>query len=235
LNDDGSTGDRFEQDPFEPDLFEQEPFDQEGFRGDPYRDEPDPSRSADIGPEVDAESLIQRAIDVISSARRAPLSASVLVARDEVLDLLQGAVDRMPDELRQARWLLREREEFLSQRQRDADELVEEVRAQAQRMVQRTEIVRHANQTAQRIVIEARDEARRLRHEAEDYCDQRLANFEIVLDRTMKTVQAGRERLASTPTPVSQGPGSGSARGLGAGDDDADVGSDSGFFDQDLP
>ena len=107
----------------------------------------------------------------------------------------------MPDELRQARWLLKERDEFLAEKGREADALLEEVRVQAERMVQRTEIVRQANHVAQRILDDANEEARRLRHEAEDYADQKLASFEIVLDRTMKTVQAGREKLQVTPLP----------------------------------
>ena len=107
----------------------------------------------------------------------------------------------MPDELRQARWLLKEREEFLAEKGREADALLEEVRVQAERMVQRTEIVRQANHVAQRILDDANEEARRMRHEAEDYADQKLASFEIVLDRTLRTVQAGREKLQVTPIP----------------------------------
>ena len=155
-----------------------------------------------LEPADDAEGLVQRALDTVSTARTMPLSASVLVDRQELLDLLQGVLERLPDELRQARWLLRERDEFLATRQREADMLLEDVRAQAERMVQRTEIVRQANQVAQRILDDAREEARRLRHEAEDYCDQRLASFEIVLERTLKTVQAGREKLNAVPPPL---------------------------------
>jgi hypothetical protein len=66
-------------------------------------------------------------------------------------------------------------------------------------MVQRTEIVRQAEHRAVRLVEDAEAEGRRLRHEAEDYIDQKLAGFEIVLDRTMKTVRSGRERLAAVP------------------------------------
>ena len=151
------------------------------------------------GEEHDAEALIRSALDLVQTAKAMPLSASVLVSREELAELLQAALDRMPDELRQARWLLKERDEFLAEKSREADNLLEEVRVQAERMVQRTEIVRQANHVAQRILDDANEEARRLRHEAEDYADQKLASFEIVLDRTMKTVQAGREKLQVTP------------------------------------
>jgi cell division septum initiation protein DivIVA len=161
--------------------------------------------------------------EIINNTRSIPLSSSVkLDNKDEVLELLDEALQRLPDELRQARWMLKEREEFLAKTQREADELLEAARAQAERMVQRTEIVRQAQQTAKRTVERAEEDARRLRHEAEDYCDQKLASFEIVLERTAKTVQAGREKLRATPAV----PAAEAELGLGS------LGADDAFFDQ---
>ncbi len=68
-------------------------------------------------------------------------------------------------------------------------------------MVQRTEVVRAAQQRTRQIVTTSEDEARRLRHEVEDYCDQRLGQFEVILDKVLKTVQAGRDRLIPTGLP----------------------------------
>jgi F0F1-type ATP synthase membrane subunit b/b' len=188
------------------------------------------------GEEHDAEVLIRGALDLVQTAKAMPLSASVLVSREELVELLQTALDRMPDELRQARWLLKERDEFLAEKGREADALLEEVRVQAERMVQRTEIVRQANHVAQRILDDANEEARRLRHEAEDYADQKLASFEIVLDRTMKTVQAGREKLQVTPLPkVEIGDGGDTSLAVTASDGTSQgVDDPEGFFDQDL-
>jgi hypothetical protein len=149
-------------------------------------------------PEADA--LIQRVAAMIGSARALPLSSSVkLDNKDEILELLREAIERLPEELRQARWMLKEREEFLASTQRKAEELVEAARSEAQRMVQRTEIVKEAQTQARRTVETARDEARRMRLEAEDYADQRLAQFEIILERTLKTVAAGRQKLSGLP------------------------------------
>jgi hypothetical protein len=145
--------------------------------------------------QVDAETLLREVIDIVALAKPMPLSASVLISRDEVLGRLDEIAERLPEELRQARWLLREREEFMAEQRRDADRLMEDVKAQAERMVSRTELVRQANTTAERIIEEAEESARRMRHEAEDYCDQKLAGMEIVLNRVLKTVSAGRERL----------------------------------------
>jgi hypothetical protein len=174
----------------------------------------------------DTELLLRRVADLVSSAPKMPLSTTVRVERDEVLELLQEAIDRLPDELRQARWLLKEREEYLAKVQREADELLNAARERAERMVQRTEIVRQADREATRLLEEANDEARRLRHEAEDYCDQKLAAFEIVLERTMKTVHGGRQRLRVTPLPK--------AEEGELGGEESDTGEET-FFDQDQP
>ena len=176
----------------------------------------------DPAEDLDTESLIDRAASLVKSAKAMPLSASVLVPRDDLLDLLQAAVERLPDELRQARWLLRERDVFMEERAREAEALMDEVRTQAERMVSRTEIVRQANQVAQRILDDANDEARRMRHEAEDYCDKKLAGMEIVMDRLLRTVRSGREKLQAAAPPVAERTAV------------PEAGTDDGFFDQDL-
>jgi cell division septum initiation protein DivIVA len=145
------------------------------------------------------EAIIDELLDIVATAKSVPLSSSVMITRDEVTELLEAARDELPEELRRSRRLLKDRDEVLAAARREAASIIEDARVQAERMVQRTEIVRQAEQRALRIVEDAETESRRLRHEAEDYVDQKLAGFEIVLDRTMKTVRAGRERLAAVP------------------------------------
>jgi hypothetical protein len=187
--------------------------------GDRFLDEVDDTPPPDEG---GLESILHHLMDVMASAKSMPLSSSVMVSREEVMGLVQSALDSLPEELRQARWLLREREEFMAERSREAEALMDEVRAQAERMVQRTEIVRQANAVAQRILDDANEEARTLRHQAEDFVDTKLAGMEIVLDRLTRTVQAGRAKLAAPlVAPATED------EGAGAQED--------GFFDQDQP
>jgi hypothetical protein len=185
------------------------------------------------GEQADAEAYLRSALDMVLTAKPMPLSSSVRVERDELVELLEGALERIPEEIRQARWMLKEREEFLAETERKATGIMEEARVQTERMVQRTEVVRQANHVAQRILDDANEEARRLMHEAEDYADKKLASFEIVLDRTMKTVQAGREKLQVTPIPaVEIGDQGGTSLSTGGGSQSGD--DPEGFFDQDL-
>jgi len=171
----------------------------------------------------ESEQLLRRVSEMIAGARPMPLSSSVMINKDEVLELLDEALERLPDELRAARWLLKERDDFLTKTRRDADDILDAARARAERMVQRTEVVKAAELRARQTVDAADDEARRLRLECEDYCDQKLASFEIVLERTLKTVNAGRTKLQGNPlsgeVPVVE--------------DDLDDESTQAFFDQD--
>jgi hypothetical protein len=161
-----------------------------------YHDEPDElADDAEVVDDADAASIITEVIEVVANAKSMPLSSSVLISRDEVLDLLDAALASMPDELKRARWVLADLDAITEQRRREADALLDEVRAEASRLVSRTEIARQARAHAERLVADAEERGRAIVHEAEDFCDQRLAQMEIVLDRLQKTVQAGRERL----------------------------------------
>ncbi len=154
----------------------------------------------------DLETLLLQIREVLDTARTMPMSASVLVNREETLEIVDDALRSLPEELRHARWLLKEREEYLAQARRDAEDIVEAARVQAERMVERTEVAREARRVAQQVVSHAEADSRRLRHEAEDYIDQKLAAFEVVLERTMQTVQRGREQLQAVVDPMPPDP-----------------------------
>lgn len=144
---------------------------------------------------LDTQALIERARNLVATARAIPLSSSIRVEREDLLELLDEALTRYPEEVRQARWVLRDSEELKAKARREAEDIIDEARLQAARMVERTELARQARHEAQRVVEAAQQDARKLVNQTDDYCDQKLANFEIALDRTMKTVRAGRERL----------------------------------------
>lgn len=178
-------------------------FDQENPRAF-IRAVPDPADAFDADTEAaDADpyrtpivdDLLGEAIDEISTARTAPMSAMAKINRDEILDLLEAAREELPDELRRARWLLKEKEEFLAQSERERDAIIDQGRQQVTRMVERQEIVRAAEANARAIIEKAKVESRTLIRQTEDFCDKKLATFELLLERTGETVAKGRTRL----------------------------------------
>jgi hypothetical protein len=132
---------------------------------------------------------------IIEEAKAVPLSSSAVINRDEVLELLAQLKEEVPDEIRQARWMARDRDELLARARKEADRIVAEAREQRDRLLSRTEIVHAAQREAERINDEAKDKAAKKRAEAEDYIDQKLAAFEILLNKTLTTVAKGREQL----------------------------------------
>ncbi|MDH4145671.1 MAG: hypothetical protein OEY23_10965 [Acidimicrobiia bacterium] len=149
----------------------------------------------DQPPLTDTEKYLHRLADVVHAAKAVPLSTSAMVNRDELIALIDGALHSFPKELRQSRWLLKERDDFLTKAQSEAEEIIAAARTRAGRMVERSEVVKAADARAQKILNEAEAHARRLRLEVEDYCDQKLGSFEIVLERTSRLVASGREKL----------------------------------------
>lgn len=144
----------------------------------------------------EVEMLIRRVIDIVVNAPTVPLSTSRRVDGDELIELLDEALARMPDELREARWMLKERQDFVDKTRNEANEMLEAARVQAERMVQRTEVVRAAEARARQVKETSENDARRLKLETEDFLDQRLASFEILLDKLAKTVATGRHKLS---------------------------------------
>ncbi len=156
---------------------------------------PAPTNETQQGPPPSIEELLDEAIDLVARSRPLPMSTTVKVNRDDLLDILEQARDELPEEVRAAQWLLKEKEEFLAGARLERDDIIKQASDQVTRMVERQEIMRVAEERARQIVEDARAESRQLRRQVEDYCDQKLASFEIILEKTARTVQAGREKL----------------------------------------
>jgi regulator of protease activity HflC (stomatin/prohibitin superfamily) len=146
---------------------------------------------------------------LIEEAKTVPLSSSVVVNRDEILELLAQLKEEVPDEIRQARWMARDRDELLARARKEAERIAVEAREQRDRLLSRTEIVHAAEREAERVNDEAKEKAAKMRAEAEDYIDQKLAAFEILLNKTLTTVAKGREHLRGERTTTAMPSGTG--------------------------
>lgn len=140
--------------------------------------------------------ILQALHEVVAQARTMPMSSSVLVNRTEVLDLLEQAQEVLPDQLTEADEVLAGADRVLAEAREQAEAVLAEADEEAARRVSQEEVVRAAQVRAAEIVAEAERTAAELRREADDYCDRRLADFEIDLGRLQAQVQAGRAKLA---------------------------------------
>ncbi len=132
----------------------------------------------------------------IEAARAMPMSSSVLVNRAELLDLVDQAMAALPSQLVRADAVLADAAAAQEAAQASADAMLREARMQAARLVEREQVVEEARVRAGELVAEAERTAEGLRRDADDYCDRRLADFEIDLGKVLSQVQAGRAKLA---------------------------------------
>ena len=144
---------------------------------------------------MDVLVLIEKLDDVIHDARGVPLSGDVRVNKEEMYDLLDQMRATIPEEIKQARWIVKERQEMLAEAKQEAERVVTEAQERADRLASETEVVRLAERNAQQIMEDAREREREIRLGAEDYADEVLGNLEINLDKFLAAVRRGRERL----------------------------------------
>ena len=145
---------------------------------------------------MDSIEKLVSAITMVEEARSVPLSASCVVHRGELLEILDGAKDALPTDLFTAEEIISSRSTIIEEGQQQADALIANAREEVARMVEQTSIVQSARDEAQRILDEARSLAEVEREEVESYIDGRLATLEVILNKTMDAVARGRERLA---------------------------------------
>lgn len=139
---------------------------------------------------------VQDLIELIESARAVPLSASCVIHRGDVLEILDAIRLDLPPELAEARGVLEARDAIIADGRLAAEQLIGHAREEAARLVEDTEIVVMANERANYLIAEAEDEAAGIKAEAESYVDGRLATLEVILTKTMDAVARGRSRLA---------------------------------------
>jgi F0F1-type ATP synthase membrane subunit b/b' len=133
---------------------------------------------------------------MVEEARGVPLSASCVVHRGEMLELLDEAREALPSDLESAQKLLAARDAIIEEGRVSAEQMIAMAREDVARMVEQTSIVQMARDEARKILDEARTLGDQEKQEVEEYIDGRLATLEVILNKTQDAVARGRERLA---------------------------------------
>jgi len=139
--------------------------------------------------------------EVIDHGRNVPMTQQRMVDTDKLYELIDEIRAQYPDELKQARWIVKERQEMLEEAEKEANRILEEARERAQALASEQEVVRLAEQQAAEILDDARSREREIRLGAEDYADEMLANLEANLGKLLTAVQRGRDRLQGRVNP----------------------------------
>jgi len=144
---------------------------------------------------MDIMGLIDRMEDIVANGRKVPLTGSVVLQEHRIYEIIDELRAALPDELKQARWIVKERQEMIDEADKEATRIIEEARQRAEELTRDMEIVKLAERRSNEIIEAAQMREREIRLGAEDYADEMLANLEVNLGKLLTAVQRGRDRL----------------------------------------
>ncbi len=146
---------------------------------------------------TDAVAGVLEALEqALEQARAMPMSTSVLVNRAELLELVHRLRVALPEQLADADEVLAGADEVVGAARAEAERVLAAARRRAAELVAAEQVVVAAQAAAAQVLADAEAAAEQVRREADDWCDRRLADFEIDLGRVLAQVQAGRAKLA---------------------------------------
>ena len=127
---------------------------------------------------MDVLVLIDKLDDLVHNAKGVPMTDQVRVDKEEIYDILDQMRATIPEEIKQARWIVKERQEMLAEAKREAERIVKEARERQTQLVSQQEVTRQAERAAEEIIEDARAREREIRLGAEDYADEILNTLE---------------------------------------------------------
>jgi len=156
--------------------------------------------------------VIDQMVDEMGNARTVPLSASVMVnkeeflgrlggLKEELLDAFERTQELLPEELRAARWMVRERERYVARTNERAREMLGKAKIRSDELIADSHIIKEAVEEANRLVRKAEKEAERIRLEAEDYAERQLTDAETFLGELVRYTQEARAEFHETLPP----------------------------------
>jgi cell division septum initiation protein DivIVA len=165
--------------------------------------------------EVEAVSvlaLVDQLEELVGSARRVPLSASVVVNEDDALELIDRIRLGLPEELLQARQRLEdsgrivagaeeEAERVLRRAEQEAEKLIHEAGDRATALVGKNAVTEQARDRAAALIAEAEAQAAAVRVEADAYARDVMVRLEEELFRLVSTIRKGIETLPAGEPP----------------------------------
>ncbi len=147
------------------------------------------------GKEMEILSILEELEDLVEKSMSVPFTGKCMVDRDEILDIIQDIRLKLPDDLKQAKWVLEERTRVLAEAQQEADNIIKGSDSKIAEMVDEHEISRKAYEQAEVIITNAKKNAREIRLGTREYADNILNKVEEILEDTLDVIKVNRNEL----------------------------------------
>ena len=139
--------------------------------------------------------LLEKLEELINNSKKIPLSDRCMVEQKEILDIIKEIRLKLPDELKQAKWVKEERERILTEANKEADNVVKEAENRIIAMIDEHEITKKAYEQKNEIMSAANENSRQITQGAREYADNILDNLALSLEKTLKEIKSNRKEL----------------------------------------
>lgn len=139
--------------------------------------------------------LLETLEDIMEKSRNVPFSTKCVVDRDEILEIVKEIRLKLPDEIKQAKWIKEERQRILVEAQNEANDIIKQAENRIISMIDEHEITRKAYEKKVEIIETANEMSREIKSGTEEYADGVLAGIEVALEDALKIIQNNRKEL----------------------------------------
>ena len=139
--------------------------------------------------------LLETLEEMLEASKSIPFSNKGIIDKEEMLEIIKEIRLKLPDELKQAKWVKEERQRILVEAQKEADDIVKEAENRIISMIDEHEITRKAYVQKAEIIETANEMSREISKGTKDYADSILQNIEAALQNALETIQNNRKEL----------------------------------------
>ena len=146
--------------------------------------------------------LLDTLEDILDKSKHVPFTEKGIVDKEEILEIIQEIRLKLPDELKQAKWIKEERGRILQEAEKEADDIVREAENRIISMIDEHEITRKAYDQKAEIIETANEMSREITKGTKDYADGILENLEIAINdinvsiaKALETIEQNRNEL----------------------------------------
>lgn len=139
--------------------------------------------------------ILETLEDVVEKGVNVPFSGKCLVDKEEILEIIKEIRLKLPDDIKQAKWVKEERQRILLEAQKEANNIIKDAENKILSLVDEHEITKKAYEQANEIISNAQKNAREIRLGTREYADSILNKVEDILKETIEVIQSDREEL----------------------------------------
>ena len=140
-------------------------------------------------------SILETLEDIVEKSVSVPFLGKCLVDREEILEIIKEMRLKLPEDMKQAKWVKDERQRILLEAQKEANNVIKDAENKISSLVDEHEITKKAYEQANEIVSNAQKNAREIRMGTREYADSILNKVEEILKDTLSVIETNREEL----------------------------------------